>query len=91
MDGIPIEVTAIVDSETVGHKLREILKTTSISRCTVETNADPSMKGYKLCQDDQDFCNANNNRMDLKDFADYLGPKWETALTVTGDKEIQAQ
>jgi hypothetical protein len=75
VDGIPIAVTALVDSQNIGRKAREILKTTSISRCTVETNSDPSMKGFKLCKDDQDFCNANNNRMDLKDFADYIGPQ----------------
>jgi len=75
LDGVPLSVNVTVESNSVGRKLRAILETTAISKCKVETGKDPSLKDFKLCQDEQAFSNANNDSIDLKDFTDYIGPK----------------
>jgi hypothetical protein len=74
LDSIPYSASGFVLSERSGRKLRVMLRTTAISRCTVQSGMDPSLKGFKLVKGETEFANENNNTMDLKDLTDYIGP-----------------
>ncbi|MBU6455143.1 MAG: hypothetical protein KGS72_25460 [Cyanobacteria bacterium REEB67] len=80
LDGLPVECQATVDSSSTGtrRKRKDVLTTTSLKELIYRSGDSdkqhPDLSAFKKYPDETSYSNANNgDRMDVKDFADYIG------------------
>jgi hypothetical protein len=60
-------------SNSSSHKTKTMLKTTVLQKQQIQLTACPDLSTFKQSADENEFSNANNGNLELKDFTDYMG------------------